>query len=112
LPEESANCFFVGTPILEWNNTQVVRENISEEMKKLKEESARDSTILGSGSIVTQFAHQGLIDEFQIMVHPIVLAEGTSIFKELEDQLNLELTSTRAFSSGKVLLYYRPGKRT
>ena len=43
----------------------MVRENISEEMKKLKEESARDSTILGSGSIVTQFAHQGLIDEFQ-----------------------------------------------
>jgi dihydrofolate reductase len=95
----------------EWNNTRVVRDNISEEIKKLKEESARDSTILGSGSIVTQFAQEGFIDEFQIMVHPVALAEGTSIFKGLESQLNLELTSTRAFSSGKALLYYRPGKR-
>ena len=96
----------------EWNNTRVVRDNISEEIRKLKEESARDLTILGSGSIVTQFAQEDLIDEFQIMVHPVVLAEGTSIFKGLEKQLNLELTSTRAFSSGKALLYYRPGKRT
>ena len=96
----------------EWNNTRVVRDNISEEIRKLKEESAQDSTILGSGSIVTQFAKEDLIDEFQIMVHPVVLAEGTSIFKGLENQLNLELISTRAFSSGKALLYYRPSKRT
>ncbi len=83
-------------------------DNIAEEIKKMKDMSRRDMTVLGSGSIVTQFVQHGLIDEYQIMVHPVVIAEGTSIFKGIKSELKLELVSTRTFSSGKVLLYYRP----
>ena len=50
----------------------------------------------------------GLIDEFRIMINPLALGEGKSLFKGLQSRLNLELIKTRAFKSGNVLLYYRP----
>ena len=92
----------------EWNNTRVVKDNIVEEIKKMKKIPGKDMTVLGSGSIVTQFAEQGLVDEYQIMVHPVVLGDGTPILKDINDKLNLKLTSTRAFKSGVVLLSYQP----
>jgi dihydrofolate reductase len=64
--------------------------------------------VLGSGSIVTQFAEHGLIDEYQIMVDPVLLGSGTSIFKGLKQKLDLKLTSSRTFKSGVVLLCYQP----
>ncbi len=68
----------------------------------------KDMTLLGSGSIVTQFAEQGLIDEYQIMVDPVVLDDGTPIFKGIRHKLDRKLTSTRTFKSGVVLLCYQP----
>jgi dihydrofolate reductase len=65
-------------------------------------------TLLGSGSILTQLAEEGLIDEFQFMVNPVALGEGTPIFKNIKHRLNLKLTSTRTFKNGNVLLCYQP----
>ena len=65
-------------------------------------------TVPGSGSIVTQFAEQGLIDEYQIMVDPVVLGAGMPIFKGVRHKLDLKLTATRTFKSGVVLLCYQP----
>jgi dihydrofolate reductase len=92
----------------EWNNTRIVKDNIAEEIKKLKQMPGKDLTILGSGSIVTQFAEKGLIDEYQIMVHPVGLGDGTPVFKDIRHLLELKLTSTRTFKSGVVLLCYQP----
>ena len=61
----------------EWNNTQIIKDNIVEEIKKLKAMSGKDMAILGSGSIINQFTEEGLIDEYQFMMHPVVLGEGT-----------------------------------
>ncbi len=91
----------------EWNNTRLVKDNIVEEIKRMKQMPGKDMTLLGSGSIVTQFAQQGLIDEYQIMVDPVVLGDGTPIFKGLKHTLNLKLTATRTFRSGVVLLSYQ-----
>ncbi len=93
---------------VEWNNTRVLSGNIVEEIRKMKLMPGNDMTLLGSGSILTQFADQGLIDEYQIMVDPVVLCEGTSIFNGIKHDLNLKLTTTRTFSSGVVLLCYQP----
>lgn len=92
----------------EWNNTRVVKENIVEEIKKMKQAPGKDMTILGSGSIVTRFAEQGLIDEYHIMVDPVLLGSGTAIFKNINCKLDLTLTNARTFKSGVVLLSYRP----
>ena len=67
-------------------------------------------TILGSGSIISQFAEAGLIDLYQFMVDPVVLGEGTSIFDGVSQTLNLKLVSTKSFKSGVVLLAYEPLK--
>ena len=92
----------------EWNNTTLVKGDLIEEIKKLKQGDGNDLVILGSGSIVTQLAEQGLIDSYQFMVHPVALGDGTSTFKGLAHNLSLKLTSTRAFKSGTVLLTYEP----
>lgn len=92
----------------EWSNTRLVNDNLEKEIKKLKEESPKDSVILGSGSIMTELARHGLIDEFRVMINPIVLGEGTPLFHDLNNKLALKLMQTRAFKSGNVLLYYEP----
>jgi dihydrofolate reductase len=79
-----------------------------EEIKKMKQMPGKDMTLLGSGSVLTQFAEQGLIDEYQIMVDPVVIGDGTPIFKGITHKLDLKLTMTRAFNSGVVLLCYQP----
>lgn len=95
----------------EWNNTRLVKDDIVEEIKKMKRLPGKDMTLLGSGSIVTQFAPEGLIDEYQIMVDPVALGDGTPMFKGIQNKLDLELTMTKTFKSGVVLLCYRPLKQ-
>jgi dihydrofolate reductase len=92
-----------------WNNTRVVRGDLVAEIKKLKGTPGKDMTILGSGSIVTQFAEAGLVDEFQVMVDPVVIPGGTPLFNGIGKTLRLELVATRVFKSGVVLMRYRPG---
>ncbi len=92
----------------DWMNTRLIKENIFEEIQKLKDTSGRDMTILGSGSIITQFAEHGMLDSFQIMIDPVVLGSGTPIFKGLKEKMNLKLTSSRVFKSGVILLNYVP----
>jgi dihydrofolate reductase len=67
-------------------------------------------TMLGSGSILRQFADAGLIDVFQFMVDPVALGDGTPLFQGLTKPLNLKLTSSKQFKSGVVLLNYEPEK--
>ena len=93
---------------VEWNNTRLMKVNIVEEIKNLKQMSGKDMTLLGSGSVLTQFAEQGLIDEYQIMVDPVVIGDGTPIFKGISHKLDLKLMRTRTFNSGVVLLCYQP----
>jgi dihydrofolate reductase len=91
-----------------WNNTRLVKDNIVEETKKMKQMPGKDMTLLGSGSILIQFAEQGLIDEYQIMIDPVVLGAGTPIMEGIHRQLDLKLTGIRRFGSGVVLLSYQP----
>jgi dihydrofolate reductase len=91
----------------DWNNTTVITGNIIEEMIRMKQGAGPDMTILGSGSIISQFAEAGLIDTYQIMVDPIALGDGTPMFKGITKPLQLELVNTRTFKSGVILLSYQ-----
>jgi len=92
----------------DWNNTKVMSTNIIDGIKELKKQPGKDMTILGSGTVVTQFAEHGLIDEYQIMLNPIAIGDGTSLFKDIKHPLKLKLTQSKVFKSGIVLLCYAP----
>lgn len=92
----------------EWNNTRLIKGNIAKEIKKLKQNSQKDMTLLGSGSIVSQFAEKNLIDEYQVMIDPVVIGSGNSIFKGIVHQLHLKLINTKTYKSGVVILCYQP----
>lgn len=77
-----------------------------DEVRKLKQESGPDMVIMGSGCIISQLANEGLIDEYQMVVNPIVLGAGRTMFDGMKEKLKLKLTSTRTFGNGNVLLCY------
>ena len=91
----------------DWTNTTLVKEINKEEILKMKQQPGMDMVIFGSGSIVSTFAQLGLIDEYRIIVNPVVLGRGKPLFKDIRDRINLRLLKTKAFSSnGNVILYY------
>jgi dihydrofolate reductase len=91
-----------------WANTRLVRGGVAEEVRKLKGEQGDGMAIMGSGTIVSQLAPEGLIDEYQIVIIPVVLGSGRTMFDGVRNRLNLKLTKTRAFGNGSVLLCYQP----
>ena len=91
-----------------WNNTKLVKGDLAAEIRKMKKEPGKDMVIFGSGSIVSQLAQAGLIDEYQIAVIPLVLGKGRTMFDGIKEKLSLKLTNTRAFGNGNVLLCYEP----
>lgn len=96
----------------DWNNTQLVKDDIVGAMKKLKAESGSDLVIMGSGSTVAQMAAAGLVDVFQLVVHPIVLGRGRTLFEGIEDRLGLHLQDVRRFGNGNVVLTYSAAATT
>lgn len=91
-----------------WSNTRLVKTDPVAEIRKLKASSADGLVILGSGSIVSQLAQAGLIDEFQVVVNPVILGEGRTMFDGLKHSLGLKMTRNRIFSSGNAFLCYEP----
>ena len=91
-----------------WKNTKLVKSDIAAEMRRMKQETGEGMAIMGSGTIVSQLAQEGLIDEFQIVVNPIVLGRGRTMFEGITKKLNLKRTKTRAFGNGNVLVCYEP----
>ena len=91
-----------------WNNTKLVKGDMAAEIRKMKKEPGKDMAIMGSGSIVSQLAQEGLIDEYQIVVIPVVLGKGRTMFDGIKEKLSLKLTKTRTFGNGNVLLCYEP----
>jgi len=91
----------------EWNNTRLVKDDVAEEIIKLKQQLGKDIAIFGSANLAASLIPKGLIDEFRIMVNPIVLGKGTPLFQNVNEKLNLKLVKSRTFSNGNVLLYYQ-----
>jgi dihydrofolate reductase len=92
----------------DWENTTVINEINPEEIKKLKQQEGKDMVILGSGTIVDQFTNFALIDEYRLIVNPIILGKGKPLFKDINHKIKLKLLKIKTFSSGNVLLYYQP----
>jgi dihydrofolate reductase len=89
-----------------WNNTRLVKDDLVGEIRNMKQEDGDDMVIFGSGTIILQLAQEGLIDEYQIIVDPVVLGKGRTMFEGIKEKLALKLTKTRAFHNGNILLCY------
>ncbi len=92
----------------EWNNTRLVKENIEEEIDKLKRQPGKDLVIFGSSDLTLSLSESGLIDEYRLFVIPVFLGAGKPVLHGLKGRLHMKLLSTRQFKSGVVLLCYQP----
>ena len=88
-----------------WSNTKLVKGDLVPEVRKLKK-GDQDMVIMGSGTIVSQLTQARLIDEYQLVVVPIVLGKGRTMFEGVKDRLTLKRTKTRTFKNGNVVLSY------
>ncbi|GEC87700.1 dihydrofolate reductase family protein [Brevibacillus brevis] len=88
-----------------------VNDHILEVVSQLKNEPGKDIWLYGGASLITTFINLGLVDEFRLSVHPVILGEGKPLFMDIKQRLNVKLVNTRTFSSGVVqLIYHLNGK--
>lgn len=93
---------------VEWKNSRLANNDPAEEVARLKSEPGKDMVIYGSGRLVQTLMKHGLIDEYQIIVCPVILGSGKPLFSDINDKLNLTLLKTTVFDCGSVLFYYQP----
>lgn len=83
-----------------------INENILEEVTKLKNQPGNDIWLYGGSSLITTFINLGLVDEYRLSIHPVVLGEGKPLFSDIRQRLNLKTVNSRTFSSGVVQVIY------
>jgi dihydrofolate reductase len=91
-----------------WNNTKLVKSDLTGEIRRMKGEAGKDIVIFGSGNLISQLAQAGLIDEYQIVVDPVILGGGRTMFEGIKEKLPLKLKKTRSFENGNILVCYEP----
>lgn len=94
----------------DWQNTRLVKDNVADEISRLKQQPGKDLFIFGSADLAASLSNLGLIDEYRVIVNPVVLGQGRPLFKGASQQLKLKLLKARTFRSGNVLLYYQLAK--
>jgi dihydrofolate reductase len=92
----------------EWNNTKLVKGDVAEAVTELKQQPGKALALFGSPSLTVSLLELGLVDELRVMIHPILLGGGVSLFAALKDRVPVKLLRTTVFSSGNVMLQYRP----
>ena len=95
---------------IDWRNTELEREIVKEEILDLKQHAGKDIFVC-SPSMIVQLGNLGLIDEYQLGIHPVVIGTGLPLFKNISDRIDLKLQKTKTFGSGVVIHYYEPTKR-
>lgn len=88
------------------NQAIFINKNILEEVNKLKSKPGKDIWLYGGASLITTFINLGLVDEFRLSIHPVILGEGKPLFIDIKQRFNLKMVNTKTFSSGVVQLIY------
>ena len=96
---------------VEWNNSTLRKEVVPEEIEQLKQEPGRDMLIYGSASVIQTLTNHGLIDEYQVLVHPVILGGVKPLFQNIQHQVKLKLVNTKTHPSGVVVLSYQPREK-
>ena len=93
---------------VEWTGSKLIKGNVAEEVQRLKKMPGQDLVLSGSGQLFNALAQENLIDLYRFMVHPVILGKGKRLFADGVDARNLELTDTKRFATGIVILEYHP----
>jgi len=91
---------------VKWNNTTLAKSNLIDEVLNLKNQNGK-YIFAGSLSIASALAQKNLIDEYWLLIHPIVLGKGKLLFEDLQSRIDLKLIETKTFSSGVVVIHYQ-----
>jgi len=96
---------------VEWKNSRLVKDNVAEEVGRLKQKPGKDIVLFGSADLASTFIRLGLIDEYRIFITPVILGGGTPMFKGTKQRVVLKLLKADMWSSGIVAFYYQPDKK-
>lgn len=94
-----------------WKNVEVISDDVTGRIKKLKNEPGKNIIIFGSSTLCVSLLQAGLLDLIQIIVNPVVFGKGTSLFTGLPEKVALNLVESHPFKSGAIMLIYEPAGR-
>jgi dihydrofolate reductase len=95
---------------VEWNNSVLIKDNIIDEINKLKQQEGKDITVHGSGKLVQTLMQHDLVDTYRLLVYPVVLGKGQRLFED-GATATLKLVEARPFSTGVTALIYEPERK-
>ena len=98
--------FSTTLPSADWNNTTLIKDNVVDEVNKLKQEPGKDLVIFGSPGLAKSLMNLGLIDAYKLTLHPVLLGKGISLFDSNTQMSNLKLLESKTLGSGVVTLHY------
>lgn len=90
-----------------WQNSRLVAGNAADEVAGLKQQPGKDIVILGSAMLASSLLAQGLVDEYRVILNPVLLGQGNPPFKGVRRKIALQLSGARSFRSGVNVLYYQ-----
>jgi dihydrofolate reductase len=104
--------FVVSTTLetAEWNNSRLIKGNIVAEISNLKQQPGQNILVYGSGGLVNTLGQHDLIDEYNLLIYPVVMEKGKRLFED-GSAASLKLVETKTFSTGVVALIYQPAKK-
>nr|WP_294947473.1 dihydrofolate reductase family protein [uncultured Mucilaginibacter sp.] len=94
-----------------WENTTLATGDIKEEVARLKARPGGDIMVYGGAGLASAMIKNNLIDEYHIFINPVVIGKGMTIYKGLQDRMNLNLVETRSFACGINVLVYNPAQK-
>jgi|SRR5688572_20675813 dihydrofolate reductase len=94
---------------VDWRNTALKKEVVKEEILELKQQTGKN-IFVGSPSLIVALTQLGLVDEYQLSVHPTIVGTGLPLFKNIQDRIDLKLIKTKTFGCGAVTFYYATKK--
>jgi dihydrofolate reductase len=106
----SKNKFVFSSQNRQDDNATFISSDIANQVAEIKQQGGKDIWLYGGASLIKTFINSGLIDIYQVSVHPVVLGTGKPLFEDLKERIGLRLIDTSVFKSGVVQLTYEPGK--
>jgi dihydrofolate reductase len=94
---------------VEWNNSHLIKKDVVEEISKLKQQPGQDILVAGSGTLITTLIDHDLVDEYHLLIYPVVLGKGKRLFKD-GSKATLILIETKVFNSGVIAQIYQPDR--
>jgi dihydrofolate reductase len=99
------------TEPLAWQNSSLIRDDVAGDVGRLREQPGKEIQVIGSGELVQTLVQHDLVDEYRLMIHPLVLGTGKRLFREGTSVTRLRLIDTKPTTTGVLILTYEPVER-